>query len=1385
MAFPMFAHSKSIVFGSMACFLFLFFEKTAGQNLTFPVNILEGLQNGQITVDHSPLDIGAIENAFDGNFDNLARSANVNPMVVTLTFGYTFNITATSFTNNSESTLWTVEAAQSLADLNAKTGSYQKLVAAAPHSGFATSTKNVAGSGKILRLTMQKQCCDNFNHLEEWGITATANIAVSSICMKPNQVRLIPNASFQPNFYGTDASGNEWPISSGLVFSSSNSSVVAVNGSGLFSANSNLGETNITATWNGLTLQKPVKVVSDFKSTNAEKRVIKVAMVVIDPPIPAAGGQRFSEKFWAGNGGPAALAQQVRDSIFSVSGGTVEIQIVETHQESDLSLNRFGGNQISVDSMYKLFLEPGWPTLHLVAEQTPGGSVFQYNDLLNKYNFCEKSNAKQIDEIWVWAMPFIGMYESNMAGTDAFWINGPVISGNSCTDLISIMGFNYERYAGCALHNYTHRTELTMAKVYNTYYHYSPTDPPYPPGAKDPYQLFQNYDALQGEAGQAHVGNGHFPANGTSDYDYDNLNFVPSRAPNWKRYPLLFDQTKQVNCADWGCEGDCGLNFCSYWLRHLPHFKCKDKYGRLNNWWTYIFDYNEGKAMESQISDCDCQMFADDPPQFCASKGNFPWEDWISSVKIGAQEKTSGKSQYSDFTSTVFNLPKNTPTTVSFTTSYSYFTFDEYWRVWIDFSDDGTFLGGGEEVFSQILTKPANGTASKTLTGSINIPSGVPLGPHRMRVAMKRGAFPGPCEAFAFGEVEDFIVNIQSTTAQPCTMTAVVSSPTCSGTTASATVLVTATGGGTQGWIGSYSTPGGVSFVTGVYGVPAAVGIYKNLTANSVPFNIFDPAVSGCATVAAIECPSGPAAYCPSKGNFPWEDWISRMQFKDVDNSSGKSQYSDFTGKTVNVNAGFPVNLTLGAGFSYFTFDEYWKVWIDYDQNGIFDEATETFLSLTVPKPPNGTPFFEANASAFVKGGFTQEFTTRMRVAMKRGSYPTPCETFAFGEVEDYSIHIAPGGGQSKPDLSLLNFLAAGSGAQGAVVPYTFDLKNSGTANATGNFTIGAYLSTDGLLSANDVQVGTVPTGNTPIGTISNVAGAITVPANLAAGAYFLILKADIDNTIAEIDELNNSTSRPFTVTAGPGGGGADLEITLTADKTTAPIYSNVNYILTAKNNGNQPISSAKITVGVCAVNLSLGFSGATGLVYASTPAPPTAGTFNLVAQEWTLANLAPGQAATLTIPLFTLTAAERKVTGFASAQSPADPDSQAGAKPANCTPAQDDEAVWTINAGQMVDNPDNRGLQNEAAEVPDFQIYPNPAGEQVFVDLKKWAGRTANLSMFNQLGVLVFQKKLDKIGLEPETLDLSETMNGAYFLKIETAGQRPFYGKLIVSRLY
>ncbi len=132
-------------------------------------------------------------------------------------------------------------------------------------------------------------------------------------------------------------------------------------------------------------------------------------------------------------------------------------------------------------------------------------------------------------------------------------------------------------------------------------------------------------------------------------------------------------------------------------------------------------------------------------------------------------------------------------------------------------------------------------------------------------------------------------------------------------------------------------------------------------------------------------------------------------------------------------------------------------------------------------------------------------------------------------------------GGGDQPDLTISDLQSVGTGQQGEVVSYRFDLNNIGDVVATDSYIIGAFLSTDSTFSNDDVQAGVVNTGNTPLGTIQNIDAAITVPNDLAAGSYTLILAADINNDINEKSETNNTVGIPFTVTGGNGGELPDL----------------------------------------------------------------------------------------------------------------------------------------------------------------------------------------------------------------------------------------------------
>lgn len=153
--------------------------------------------------------------------------------------------------------------------------------------------------------------------------------------------------------------------------------------------------------------------------------------------------------------------------------------------------------------------------------------------------------------------------------------------------------------------------------------------------------------------------------------------------------------------------------------------------------------------------------------------------------------------------------------------------------------------------------------------------------------------------------------------------------------------------------------------------------------------------------------------YCESHGNAvnEWIDVVNiESQLKESD-SSGELGYEDFTDVSFSLIAGTSYNLTLAPGFSPRSKFEYWKVWIDFNKDGDFDDAGEQVFSADKQK---------SSVSGSITIPEMSPLATTMRVSMKRGAAPTSCEIFALGEVEDYTVVIT--GNDPQPPVA--NFSA-------------------------------------------------------------------------------------------------------------------------------------------------------------------------------------------------------------------------------------------------------------------------------------------------------------------------------------------------------------------------
>jgi vibriolysin len=139
--------------------------------------------------------------------------------------------------------------------------------------------------------------------------------------------------------------------------------------------------------------------------------------------------------------------------------------------------------------------------------------------------------------------------------------------------------------------------------------------------------------------------------------------------------------------------------------------------------------------------------------------------------------------------------------------------------------------------------------------------------------------------------------------------------------------------------------------------------------------------------------------YCASSGFSQAYEYIGGVAVADLNNPSGPSPYSNFTNLTAHLTQGETVNVSLTPVFPLSDSErEYWNIWIDYNGDCDLEDAGELV--------------FNGVGNSIVNGSFTVPYSTiigdtLMRVSMKWNGYPTPCGTFPYGEVEDYTVNIA------------------------------------------------------------------------------------------------------------------------------------------------------------------------------------------------------------------------------------------------------------------------------------------------------------------------------------------------------------------------------------------
>ena len=407
--------------------------------------------------------------------------------------------------------------------------------------------------------------------------------------------------------------------------------------------------------------------------------------------------------------------------------------------------------------------------------------------------------------------------------------------------------------------------------------------------------------------------------------------------------------------------------------------------------------------------DNDCDGSIDEP------HSNNTGYEWIESVVLNEINNVSGDNGgYADFTNLSATLATNESFFMTLTPGYSGTTYPEKWRVYIDYNQDGIFSHPSERVLQK--------TGFGTKTGWINVPNSALAGTTRMRVIMSFNGHQFPCADGYEGEVEDYSVFINAcdnvtdggslgTDEELCgndnDPTEIISLNPASGGSGvleylwlqSTTTSVAPYYGNMSEWneipgatTESYD-PGSISETTWFIRCARRDGCNEYLGESNVIEKAYDN-----------DC----NPYCDSYGESTTYEWIKKVKIGNINNNSGDDGgYADFTNYSTDIQVGEDYNIQLKPGFSGQSYNEYWRVWVDWNHDGEFSNSEKVAqgqgagtINKTIDVPSNA-----------LLG------STRMRVSMKFGGWPQPCEIFNEGEVEDYTLNVLPGSQYSVSEI--------------------------------------------------------------------------------------------------------------------------------------------------------------------------------------------------------------------------------------------------------------------------------------------------------------------------------------------------------------------------------
>ena len=580
-------------------------------------------------------------------------------------------------------------------------------------------------------------------------------------------------------------------------------------------------------------------------------------------------------------------------------------------------------------------------------------------------------------------------------------------------------------------------------------------------------------------------------------------------------------------------------------------------------------------------------------------------------------------------------------------------------------------------------------------------------------------------------------------------------------------------------------------------------------TISSLAAGIFSVTVTDSKTCTAtgstvlVENCGGGGNYCTSASSAPWSEWISRVQLSTIDNASEKIRadkyvvgYSDWKDKATSLMQGgsYPLSITPGLSYPGLISNLYFRAWIDFNKNGIFETTEQVFeknaTSLAVTGPVS------ISATALLG-------STVMRISMKKDAYPTACEAFAAGEVEDYTVVIAASNGNPCATDAIpptfancpvnVNLSTAATTAVATWTAPTATDNCTASPTITSNFNSGfafpigttavIYTAKDAAnnastctfnvtvtssnLCATDVtppvfancptNIALTTTTTTAIATwtaptaTDNCTASPTITSNFNSGFAFPIGITAVIYTAK--DAKNNTATCNFNVTVqAQTAGSTDIALTIASTPSVYSSFSTININITAKN-----VSTTALT------NAIVEFKYPAGTVNGGTEVP-SVGTWKaycpggILCYQWTIPSLAANATATLSVPLFVL-APTGPIVATTSLLSSSPTDNNAVNNTATVSIASSAPAVGAL-------------AQRKATQylpVILTSIEPTLSMGEVTVNVESIVEKEVRFDFYNAIGKIVkSEKRKVELGSNHLLFEIYDQANGMYFIQTD-----------------